>query len=239
MRKIASQLVVAIVCALLGFFLTYQFKMLNLAKEGQTTTQNQDILAEIERLKKEKEELLTTNNSLSEELKKLEDEAASEGDVEGEIKKALDNTRMQLGLLDVKGPGVVITLAPKSNIFGSNSTETSWQMSEDELVYIVNILWYARAEAISINDMRITPQTGIKTSGKSISISSIGKVDPNEKIVIKAIGDKSRLNVAVNYGGSLSYGALKNYTTDVKQTDEVVVNKTTQSFKNEFMKPVQ
>lgn len=63
------------------------------------------------------------NEILSEELKQLEDAAAEEGEVEGEIKKQLDNARMQLGLLDVKGPGLTITLTLKNSVFGANGTQ--------------------------------------------------------------------------------------------------------------------
>lgn len=64
MKKIISQLVVAIVCAILGFLLTYQFKMLRLQEDAKSTAQNQDILYQIEALKKEKEELSETNKTL-------------------------------------------------------------------------------------------------------------------------------------------------------------------------------
>ena len=53
---------------------------------------------------------------MSEELKKLEETVAKEGAMEAEVKKQLDNTRMQLGLIDVKGPGIIITITPKTNI---------------------------------------------------------------------------------------------------------------------------
>lgn len=239
MKKITSQIVVAMVCALLGFLLTYQFKLLNAKQDSSSKYQNADILTEIDKLKSEKEELQEANFALSEELKKLEEAAAAEGDIEAEIKKHLDNARMNLGLLDVKGPGIVITLSPKTSIFGSNTTEGSRSISEDELVHIVNLLWYSRAEAISINDIRITPQTGIKTAGSDISIGSAGRVYPNDKIVIKVIGDKKNLNVGVSYAGSLEYGALKNYNNEVKQSDEIIITKTTQSLRNEYIKPVQ
>ena len=111
MNRAVSQVVVAAVCALLGFLLTYQFKELNSANSGNIDYNSSDILSEIENLKKEKEDLQKNNEILSEELKQLEDAAAKEGEVEGEIKKQLDNARMQLGLLDVKGPGLVVTLA--------------------------------------------------------------------------------------------------------------------------------
>lgn len=239
MKKVLSQLVVAVVCAFLGFLLTYQFKQLSVANSGDIDYDSADILSEIEILKKEKEDLQKNNEILSEELKKLEDAAAKEGEVEGEIKKQLDNARMQIGLLDVKGPGVIITLALKNSVFGSNGTQTVNTVSEEEIINLINSLWYAGAEAISINEMRITPQTGIKMAGSSISIGSAGRVDPNSEIVIKAIGDKNKLNLAVNFPGVLDYGALKSYSSDVKQMDDITIVKTTQSLRYEYIKPVQ
>lgn len=239
MRKILSQVVVAVVCALLGFLLTYQFKQLSVTNSGSIDYDSADILSEIETLKKEKEDLQKNNEILSEELKTLEDAAAKEGEIEGEIKKQLDNARMQIGLLDVKGPGIVITLTLKNSVFGTNSTQTVNTLSEDEVVNLINSLWYAGAEAISINEMRITPQTGIKTAGNSISIGSAGRVDPNSEIVIKAIGDKNKLNLAVNFPGVLDYGALRSYSSDVKQIDDIIIVKTTQSLRYEYIKPVQ
>lgn len=239
MKKVLPQIVVALVCAVLGFLLTYQFKQLNMANNGSIHYNSADILSEIENLRKEKEDLQKNNEILSEELKMLEDAAAKEGEIEGEIKKQLDNARMQIGLLDVRGPGIVITLTLKNSVFGTNGTQTVNTVSEEEIVNLINSLWYAGAEAISINEMRITPQTGIKMAGSSISIGSAGRVDPNSEIVIKAIGDKNNLNIAVNYPGLLDYGALKSYNSDVKQIDDITIVKTTQSLRYEYIKPIQ
>ncbi|GAA0085040.1 DUF881 domain-containing protein [Clostridium sp. CTA-7] len=238
MKRATSQIFVAIVCALLGFLLAHQFKLLNEKNKINTATQNLDIIAEIDDLKKQKEELLKSNNSLSEELKKLEETAAKEGAVEAEIKKQLDNSRMNLGLVDVKGPGIAITITPKTDIFGSSNTGNSRSISEDEIVHIVNTLRYARAEAISVNDFRVTPQSGIKVSGDGIWIGTAGRINPKDKIVIKAIGDNKALSVEVNFIGVLDYGALPNYNVEVKESDEIIINKTTQSLKTEFIKPV-
>ena len=183
--------------------------------------------------------MAATNSKLSDELKQLEEAAAKDGDVGKEIKNQLDAARMQLGVVDVKGPGVVITITPKTSIFNANSNDTSRDIGEDEIVHLVNLLWYSGAEAISINDMRITPQTGIKTAGNGISIGSAGRVYPNEKIVIKAIGDKGRLNVGVSFPGSLEYLALLNYNNEIKSEDEIFIAKTTQSLKSEFIKSVK
>ncbi|MGG7143687.1 DUF881 domain-containing protein [Clostridium nigeriense] len=237
MKKVTSQIFVAIVCAFLGFLLAHQFKLLNEKDKMNVATQSLDIMAEIDALKKEKEELTKENSSLSQELKQLEEAAAQEGDLEAEIKKQLDNARMNLGLVDVKGPGIIITITPKSNIFSSN-TSTSRSISEDEIVHVVNSLRYIKAEAISVNDFRLTPQSGIKNSGDWIWIGTSGQIDPKEKIVIKAIGDKQALSVAANFQGVLNYGALQNYYCEVKESDEIIINKTNQSLKNEYIKPV-
>ena len=239
MKRVASQLVVAVVCGFLGFLLTYQFKLLSKKNELTNSYENSDILKEVESLKKEKEELEEANATFNEEIKALEEKATSEGELEAEVKKKLDNARMQLGLVDVKGPCSIITLTPKTSIFGTNTSDSIRTITEDELVYLVNTLWYSRAEAISINDIRITPQTGIKNAGSSISIGSAGRVDPSSEIIIKVIGDKSKLNVGVSYGGSLETGALKNYTNDVKSSDEITITKTTQTLRSDYLIPVQ
>ena len=238
MRISRSQIFVAIVCALLGFLLAYQFKVLsnkNTAANISTYDKN-DMISEIETLKKQREELVATNSKLSEELKQIEETAAKDGDVGTTIKNQLDNARMHLGVVDVKGPGITLTISPKTSIFGSNTSDNSRDLGEDELVHIVNLLWYSGAEAISINDIRITPQTGIKTAGNGIVIGAAGKVYPRAKIVVKAIGEKGRLNNGISFPGSLEYQALPNYNNEIKSEDDIVIGKTTQSLKSEFIK---
>lgn len=105
-------------------------------------------------------------------------------------------------------------------------------------MHIVNTLRYVKAEAISVNDYRVTPQSGIKNSGNWIWVGTAGQIDPNDKIVIKAIGDKQALKTSINFIGVLEYGALKSYDIKVDDSDEIIINKTTQSLKSEFVKPV-
>lgn len=241
MRISKSQVLIAIVCALLGFLLAYQFKVLSNKniESNMSSYDKNDIISEIESLKKEKEELTATNSKLSDELKQMEETAAKDGDLGKDIKNQLDNARMHLGVVDVKGPGIVLTISPKSSIFGSNQSDNNRDLGEEELVHIVNLLWYSGAEAISVNDIRITPQTGIKTAGNGIAIGSSGKVYPKDKIIVKAIGDKARLNVGISFPGSLEYGALPNYNNEVKAEDDISIGKATQSLKNDYIKSVK
>jgi flagellar motor component MotA len=61
LKKHGSQIAVAIVCCILGFILTYQFKTLikqeNEIKINTTNRDSADVTAEIEQYKKTKEEM--------------------------------------------------------------------------------------------------------------------------------------------------------------------------------------
>lgn len=239
MKKTTSQVFVAIVCALLGFLLAYQFKVLakNNSDGGQSLDKT-NIVAEIDGLKKEKEGLQKTNSELSEKIKALEESAASEGKVGAELIKQLDTARMLLGTEDVTGPGVTVTVSPRTQIFGSSSDE-SRSLSEFEVIHLVNVLWFSGAEAISINDYRITPQMGIRNSANYIRVGANGVINPKEKLVIKAIGNKKVLAANFTFPGIKDYLALKNYDFDIKQSEDVVINKTSQATKVEYLRPVK
>ncbi|MGL4873650.1 MAG: DUF881 domain-containing protein [Clostridium sp.] len=233
MRRVVSQVSIAIVCIILGFLLTHQLKILT--KEDNNTYDQSDMITQIEGLKKQKDELEKTNKNLNAKLKELEDVATENGDVGVEIKNRLDTARMILGLVDVEGQGVEITIAPKTSMFSSNNEVGGSLITEEEIVHIVNLLRFTKAEAISINGYRLTPQTGIKNSKNYIWIGNAGQISPEQKITIKAIGDKARLKVALNFPGGIDYGALQNYDCTVEEKDKIIIEKTTQNLKTDYL----
>ncbi|SHF05741.1 DUF881 domain-containing protein [Clostridium fallax] len=237
MKKFLSQIVVAIVCAILGFLLAYQFKVLNNKEKNVAETYDKsDLVSEVEALKKEKEDLQMQNKNLGEELKKIEDESTQTGDLTKEIKKQLDTSRMILGTVGVKGPGIILYLTPKSPVFTANNAE---YIGEEELVYLVNLLNYSGAEAISINDIRITAQMGIKTAGNYIRIGKQNKIAPKDRVVIKVIGNRVTLQGGLEFGDALNYGVLVNYDKKIERKDDIEIGKTNEGFNTEFIKPVE
>ncbi|SHJ60802.1 Uncharacterized conserved protein YlxW, UPF0749 family [Clostridium cavendishii DSM 21758] len=236
MKKITSQIAVALVCALLGFLLAYQFKLLN-SKEKATVDNfdKSDIIAENENLRKEKESLISKNESLTENLKKIEQAAAARGDVNQETKNELDKTRMMLGTEDVKGKGIILTLTPKNNMLSEKP-----KLSEFEIIYLINILNFAGAEAISINDYRITPQTGVvSAAGDKIWIGNNDPISPTGSLEIKAIGNQVNLKKQITFPGYMSQLNLGNYSYEIKNKDDMLIKKSNQNLVSEFIKPVQ
>lgn len=112
--------------------------------------------------------------------------------------KLLDNdklsagTRAQLNLLSirsgtsaVRGPGVSVTVddAP-----GSVSDRS--KVLDSDLQQLVNGLWQAGAEAISINGERLTTLTSIRQAGSAISVNYTDLARP---YVVQAIGNQATL----------------------------------------------
>ena len=66
---------------------------------------------------------------------------------------------------------------------------------------VVNALWAAGAEAISVNGQRIGPDTFVRTAGSAILVNVTPVSSPYE---VTAIGDSNALSVALVRGDYLS-----------------------------------
>ena len=95
------------------------------------------------------------------------------------------------GATAVQGPGVVVRLAdaaPREVSLGE-VTEAE-RINSRDIQLVVNALWSADAEAISVNGHRMTSTSAIRFAGKAIIVDFRGLTPPYE---IVAIGDPERL----------------------------------------------
>lgn len=88
------------------------------------------------------------------------------------------------GFVAVTGEGVRATLdqAP-------DATETA-QLRDSDLALLVNALWSAGAEAVSVNGQRLTTLSAIRTSGQAVEVNGVGIAPP---FTVLAVGDRSTL----------------------------------------------
>lgn len=234
MKKIKTQLALTLVFVILGFLVAYQYKQLKDPVKQLTVQETEDLLQEIDILKAEKENLISQTSELQASLKSYEENAASTGSMNKTLKEQLDNTRLILGMVDVKGPGISMTLTPASTVLSPTGVE---YLTDVELVYILNELNYAGAEAISINDIRVSIQTGIKSSSNnSYILINDEKISPREAITIRAIGDKEKLIGALSFNGAMDYNALVYYDIRFQPEDAVEISKYNKPFSTSFVK---
>lgn len=236
MKKKCSQISVGIVCILLGFMITYQLKSIATQRKSVDKDTNvAQITLEIEQLKKQKESMEKKINELQTQIKNYESAAASNDEITKEIVKKLEDTRILTGSVDVQGEGVVLYITPQNTLFNTNAEVQA--IVDSDLFRIVNELNAADAEAISINDIRITSRTGIRNASNYITINE-ERISPYKRITIKAIGNKTKLKAALEFPGVLDVGFSG---CDIKYDfiDNVEIHKYDKSFKFEYAKPIK
>jgi uncharacterized protein YlxW (UPF0749 family) len=97
----------------------------------------------------------------------------------------------------VTGPGLLVTLANADlkaggdPVGGSSEPDASGRVQDGDLQLVVNALWAAGAEAVSINGQRLGATSAIRFAGEAVLVDFRPVADPYE---ISAIGDPERLS---------------------------------------------
>ena len=103
------------------------------------------------------------------------------------------------GNTDVKGPGIIIRYYPSDNRKNGEKVENA-DITKD-LIDIVNELKNAGAEAIAVNDIRMTTTSSIEMEKNNIVVNGERIARP---YVIKAIGNSETMNSSlVRPGGTI------------------------------------
>ncbi len=111
------------------------------------------------------------------------------------VRQQLQDARMDAGLVAVSGEGIRITLDDSTKqVTGDNPD--NYVIHEEYIRQLVNILWNGGAEAIAVNNQRVTSNTEIFCSGSYIQINGTRQMPP---YVIEAIGDQKALQSALKF----------------------------------------
>lgn len=210
-KKIA--IVLGIVCFILVISVSTQMKTVNeMANSvGTSLSGNSELIAEVLSAQEDYDKLYTQLEKAEDELEKIRTEATS-GDQEATASEAeLKENNMILGLTEVKGEGIQITLDDNRNVEGSEVNLAQYLVHEEDLLRVVNELFNAGAEAVSINEHRVTSMTAIRCDGNIIRVNGQIITVP---ITIKAICSKAIVNTLIRPGGYLQ--TMHNAGVEVK-----------------------
>jgi uncharacterized protein YlxW (UPF0749 family) len=139
------------------------------------------------------------------------------GDAVNDVEGVAADLGGATGFTPVRGEGIRIELdnAPTAD----PDTE---HIRDSDLVLLVNALWTAGAEAISINGQRISASTAIRNSGTAIEVNSTGIAPP---YVVQAIGNTDTLSSRlVETSGGAAFAVLAGdygWSYDVDNVDEL------------------
>ncbi|RYP82580.1 DUF881 domain-containing protein [Nocardioides guangzhouensis] len=104
--------------------------------------------------------------------------------------------RAAAGFEPVSGPGVTVTLAdaPRDVREESDRDLNRLVVHQQDIQAVVNAMWDAGAQAVTIQGQRIISTTGIKCAGNSVELHGIPYPQP---YVIKAVGDPAELEARI------------------------------------------
>lgn len=234
MRKLNARLSVMIVCIILGFILTSQFRNI-LNKSKLYSTDNADITVELESLKSQKEALEKSVTDLQAKISDYEKSSADKSGKTNQMLEDLNNTRLLIGQTDVKGQGVIVTLIPKTGLLGTPSEEG--RINDRDIVVILNELRFAGSEALAVNDIRITAYSGIRNSGNYIMINNDERVLPMKKVEIKAIGKKEDLQASLDlFQQATDFSGI--FEMKVEPSDEISIKRYLKTYSFQYAKTV-
>lgn len=100
----------------------------------------------------------------------------------------------------VTGPGLLVTLANAESdadddpVGGTTEVDPSGRVRDGDLQLVVNALWAAGAEAVSINDVRLSALTAIRSAGEAVLVDFRLLSPP---YVVRAIGDPATLELGL------------------------------------------
>mgnify|MGYP000938786437 FL=1 len=208
------QVSIALVCILLGIFLVAQLRTQQ--AKGPASLGRLDAISELYKHSEEQRELLELEVAkLREQL--TEQEKASESAVAEELQKL----RILSGLTSLSGPGIVLTLDDSKLKGNEDAPADMYLIHYEDLLLVVNELFAAGAEAVSINGQRIITTSEIRCAGPTILVNSTRVTPPFE---ILAIGDAQTLQSSLEMrGGVLEPMRPWGIQISITQKDQITV----------------
>ncbi|HHU51308.1 MAG TPA: DUF881 domain-containing protein [Firmicutes bacterium] len=180
------QVGVGLASMFLGMLLVFQLRTETKIKQNLPTKNVNSLAALINKLE-------TDRTRLEDEVDRLR-QYLHEYDKDDEVR----SLRMASGLYPLKGEGIEVILTDASRELRAFEDPNLFIIHYDHLELLINELWAAGAEAISINGERIATRTGLSCAGTTILVDTKRIAPP---YIIKAIGDQKTLKAALTMPG--------------------------------------
>jgi uncharacterized protein YlxW (UPF0749 family) len=178
------QLTLGVALLALGFLIAAQ-----LAAEGprvQYTTQERTPLVQTAKdLQSEQDGLKARILQLRSKIQDVETEGAGAADTVKQLNAQLQQARIAAGLIPLTGTGIVIQLDDSKEPVPPGGSEADYLVGSRDIRVVVDELWGAGAEAISVNGERLTTSTAIIDVGTSVLVNSAYLTPPYQ---VSALG---------------------------------------------------
>ncbi len=188
-------------------------------RQTERTSARADLIAQIEARQDRVEANSVRVSELQEEVALAQEQVLR--DTAGAAAAGVSSQLLaSVGAVAVQGPGVVITIDDAPLDPGADpAARNEGRVLSRDLQIIVNALWAAGAEAIDINEQRLTSRSAIRFAGEAILVNYRPLPRP---YVVRAIGDPDRLasEFAAGDGGVYLKALADNFGIRAEVADE-------------------
>jgi uncharacterized protein YlxW (UPF0749 family) len=187
---------VALTMAIAGLLLAVTYDQAAAGAEGRQQVR-EALIDDIDRESSVSDHLQGQLQDLSRQVTSTRDEVLATSAVGQDALDDLARAEQGSAAVGVTGAGLLVTLAnadPKADddpVGGSTGEDPGSRVRDGDLQLVVNALWAAGAEAVSINGQRLGPLTAIRFAGEAVLVDFKPVTNPYE---ISAIGDPDTLS---------------------------------------------
>jgi len=198
-RRIPSwQVTLGVALLLLGFLVAAQ-----LAAEGPriryASQERTGLVDTAQSLQAQQDQLKDQIVSLREQIQRLEHDSAGSQAALRSLNDQLEAARIAAGLIPLTGTGIVLKLEDSAQPVPPDGNEADYLVGASDLRTVVDQLWLAGAEAIAINDERITASTAIIDIGGSVLVNAAYLAGPYDITAIGAADLFDRLSASPGF----------------------------------------
>jgi uncharacterized protein YlxW (UPF0749 family) len=182
-NKSRHRVILVIALAVLGFLLAVAASQ-NYRSAPAAETQRRELITRINQADTRLNDLRRQQIKLADEVRGLQAGGLSNSSSGAALQQQLNNLELQAGAVAVTGPGL------KAVIDDAKDSAKEGRLLDVDLQQLVNGLWTAGAEAISVNGHRLTSLTAIRGAGSAITVDYTSLTPP---YTVLAIGDAATM----------------------------------------------
>jgi uncharacterized protein YlxW (UPF0749 family) len=192
----------------LGFLLAIAASQ-NYRSAPEAEKQRKELITRINQADNRLGGMRTRQTQLADEVRRLQASGLSNTSSGAALQSQLDALELQTGAIAVTGPGI------KAVVDDAKDADKEGRLLDVDLQQLVNGLWTAGAEAISVNGHRLTSMTAIRGAGSAITVDYSSLTPP---YTVHAIGDTATMpaRFAQSSGGQWVQYLVSNF--DVRMT---------------------
>ena len=225
-EKLVMSITIGIACFALMVVMFMQFKMVEQTDiTAIETMRESELKIELANWREKYNQINERYNEVVAKIEEYKNERVSDEKTAQLLETELQQLNETLGKTKVTGKGIVIQIVDKQGeSLGDNAYVTA--ITAEDLLIIVNDLFAAGAEAISINGHRIVTMSSIKDIGGTEFIRVNSKRIPDNTYIINVIGNPDYLRAAVSgKGGHVDELKELGHETTVNNNDRIEIEK--------------